>query len=258
MSQELFKLIKVYLLIFLVFILFFASLPFARAITISPVILEISGTPGQSLRQGFKLMNETNKPSNFYLSAMNFKQKEGAEGEPQFFEALSGEESLANWMRFTKEPIFLNPGEVKQLEFTIDIPSYAAAGGYFAALFAGDAPTNFSGSGVGVSAKVGMLILLRVEGKVIEDGKLLEFKLKQGKKIYNSLPVDFIYRFENLGNVHLKPSGFIEIRNMVGRLSASLSVEPKNILPSSVRTFENQWLKKFYNEKPKSFLETIK
>lgn len=248
-----------FLFIFFVAVPLFLLVNTAQSITISPVILELGGSPGQTLKQGFKLLNETDKPANFYLSAMNFKQKEGAEGEPQFFEAEPGEESLAKWINFSKDPIFLKPGEVKQLEFTINIPPYAPAGGHFGALFAGNTPSDITGSGVGVSAKVGMLILLRVEGKIVEQGKLLEFKLKDGKRVYNSLPVNFLYKFENSGNVHLKPSGFIEIRNIFGGLAESLVVNKNqsNVLPSSVRTFESEWLKKIYNEPPKSFFEKV-
>ena len=43
-------------------------------------------------------------------------------------------------------------------------------------------------------------ILLSVKGNVLEAGGLLDFKLKDNKIFYNSLPVSFIYRFKNDGD----------------------------------------------------------
>lgn len=234
-------------------------LSFSHALTVSPPSLELGGFPGDNIRTNFRVFNETNETKTFYISTANFKAKEGKEGEP-FFEGEITEDTLAGWIEYSKSPIVLSSGETRQIEFKINIPSWASAGGHFGAIFLGDRPPEVGSTGVGVASKIGVLLLLRVEGKIIEQGKLLEFKLKDDKNVYNFLPVDFAYRFENSGNVHLKPSGFIEIRNIFGGLAASLAVNEKksNVLPASSRTFENQWLKKLYNEPPKSFWEKIK
>lgn len=239
----------------LILSLIFVFPQFSRALTISPLLLELGGFPGDNIKTSFRVFNETDKTGTYYLSTANFKPKEEGDGEP-VFESDTAEESLATWINYQKDPIVLKSQETRQIEFSINIPPYAPAGGHFAAIFLSDQPPQVSGTtGVGVSSKIGMLILLRVEGKIIEEGKLTEFKLKDNKKVFNYLPVDFIFTFENSGNVHLKPTGFIEIRNLFGNLSASLPVEEKNVLPLSSRTFKNQWLKKLYNEPPKSFLE---
>lgn len=231
----------------------------ADALTVSPYLLELGGSPGDTLSSSFQVFNETNSPKTLYISTDNFTVRQDREGEP-FFVGEVSEDTLAAWIEYSKSPIYLAPGEAKQIEFKIKIPSFAPAGGHFAAIFLGDKPTKTESTAVGVVSRTGVMILLRVEGKIIEQGRLLEFKLKDRKSVFNSLPVAFTYRFENFGNVHLKPTGFIEIRNMFGGLAASLVVNEKNsiVLPSSVRTFENQWLKKFYNEPPQSFFETIK
>lgn len=60
-------------------------------------------------------------------------------------------------------------------------------------------------------------------------------------------PITFVTRIKNEGNIHVKPSGDIEIRDMFGNLSATLPInkqEPKsNVLPDSTRRFETQFNK---------------
>jgi hypothetical protein len=67
------------------------------------------------------------------------------------------------------------------------------------------------------------------------------------KKVYEFLPVDFLVRLNNNGNVHAAPRGNIFIKNSAGKEVALLEVnfEKGNILPSSKRIFEARFKEGF-------------
>lgn len=227
-------------------VLFFLVAPFlVNALTISPPVFELQGNPGDKLTITLKVFNELNSQGVYYLSAMNFKAKGEERGEPFFYEATE-EGEIASWFVLNNEPIFLEPGERKEIPIEIIIPKTASAGGHYGGIFLGTQPPgDISGSGVSISGKIGALILIKVSGDIKEMGKLLEFKLSQNKALYKALPINFYWRFENLGNVHLKPQGNIEIKNLFGRSSDVLVANPikGSILPGSVRKYNVAWQK---------------
>lgn len=76
-------------------------------------------------------------------------------------------------------------------------------------------------------------------------------------------------RFENTGTVHIKPAGRIEIKNLFGKkiseILVNIAVQPdgkeepvSNVLPQSIRKFENSWTKREVEEMPKGFFEKLK
>jgi hypothetical protein len=53
-------------------------------------------------------------------------------------------------------------------------------------------------------------------------------------------PLDLEARFRNEGTVHEAPSGFIEVRNMLGSLVATGTLPVRNVLPGNVRRVSAQ------------------
>ncbi len=222
---------------FLICSLFFSSK--ANALTFTPVRMEINGNPGQVLSEEMTLINERPTTETYYSSYMNF-EAQGETGTPNFVEA---HDDLGTWMK-AQPSITLAPGQSKIVPITITIPKDADAGGHFAAVFWGTTPNTPAGGGqVTIGAKSGILILLRVNGAVNENGGVLEFSTKNKQSFFTSLPVTFYYRFQNSGNDRIKPAGSIKMQNIIGLTSAKISGNPVegNILPKSVRKFETVW-----------------
>jgi len=219
----------------------------SQALTISPLRIELSTNRGQEVEDVVKIFNETDKPLTLFVSTANFTAK-GEGGEPYFISLPEGEEDLADWIEVEKGPITVSSLEQKVIPFKVKVPAWAPPGGHFAAIFFSTAAPEIKGSaGVGIIGKVGALVLLRVSGDFKEEGKLAEFSLKEEKKFYDHLPVDFLIRFENTGTVHLKPAGDITIKNLLGRTSAIIEVNKTkgNVLPESTRRFEASWQENF-------------
>ncbi len=232
-----------FLLAFALTLGLFGTVPGADALTVSPVKLELRGDPGATVGSSFRLINEQDSETTFYVSFANF-EAQGEDGTPSFVESGT---DLATWIRLIPaelNSVTLAPGASQDIYFEVNIPEDATPGGHFAAIFWGTSPESAGESmDLGLGAKVGILTFLSVNGQVDEEGGLIEFGLAEDKKVYNTLPVDFYYRFQNDGGDRVVPQGMISIKNIFGvetdEVSANLS--ESNVLPLSVRRFEVSW-----------------
>jgi len=227
------------ILLCFVFAVSFASSVFA--LTISPVKLEISGDPGQTLHSEIELFNEQDETKTFYSSSQNFEAR-GESGAPYFLPETN--KGLASWIK-VQESIVLEAEERKKIPFSIQIPQGTEAGGYFAAILWGTSPPQQS-AGLSIGGKLGMLILLSVTGELKEGGGLLDFKINEGRRVVNSLPITFVYRFSNDGSERVKPMGELKVKNLFGFTTVTLNANRQdgNVLPGSIRKFEILWLGK--------------
>lgn len=220
----------------------FGFFSFAHALTISPARIEISGDPGASVGGQFTLINEQPTPQTYYASYENFTAQ-GETGAPAFSADKVG---LDSWMSVVPPQITIAPGQAVQVPYVIAIPHDADPGGYFAAIFWSTAPPSTDTSQVSIGAKVGLLILLRVNGQVTESAGITQFDRNGHGFFYTTLPVTLRYKFRNSGGDRVEPKGAIAIRDTVFLPSDHLDANTTtgNILPNSVRQFTVTWLKK--------------
>ncbi len=211
------------------------SLGVATALTISPAREELTGDRGESIAKTFLVINEQDTDQVLYTSVEAF-DSQGESGTPNF---TPGTDGLPSWITIT-DKVTIKKGERITIPYTVTIPQDADAGGHFAAVFLSTVPPSADGGQVSVGAKVGMLILLKVTGDIKEEGGLSSFTIKEDKKVLSSIPVDFVYRFNNAGNDRVKPAGDIVIRNSIGMETARINANQNegNVLPGSVRRFD--------------------
>lgn len=247
--------------IFLITIFFLAGFLLsqsAQATTISPLIVEIDLDPGQVDQTIMKIFNETDQDLYLNGSIETFQPK-GEGGEAEILPADVANESIS-WLKLPLNSIALNPGEAIQVPLIIDIPSNAGVGGYyFAIMWETVAGPKLENNQVGISSRVGTLILLKINGEVQEELKISSFNLKNKGKFYNSLPIVFLSHLKNSGNIHLKPQGHITIKNIFGQVSEVLPFNNQNgnILPQSIRRFETTWPNNLSSDKH-NFLSGLK
>lgn len=241
-------------------ILFAFSFTQVKALTLTPVRIEVSGNPGDTVQSEITLINERETEETYYSSFSNF-EAQGETGSPNFVDPTEG---LGTWMR-TDDVVTMAPGTSKIVPVTISIPANAEPGGYFAAVFFGTSNPDISGGGqVSIGAKTGVLVLLRVNGDVNEDGGILEFGTEENNRFFTSLPVSFYYRFQNSGGDRVKPDGDIEIKHFIGFTKANVpaNVVQGNVLPGQIRRFTAVWQSKNGNSQyvkdDMSFFENVK
>lgn len=221
------------LLFFISSFLFFYSI--TQAVTVGPVKLEISADPGDVITGELFLMNEETKGTKSFTPDFEIFIEEG--GSKKF---LAEESDLATWFEIDY-PITLNSLESKNIPFTLRVPEDASPGGHFVVIWWSIVSPD-TGE-VSIITRAGILVYLTISGDIKEQGQILEFTTQNKKKFFGSSPINFAINFENTGNVHLKPKGEIQIKNIFGRTKAVIDVNTKDIsiLPQSKKTLNEEW-----------------
>lgn len=215
-----------------------------QALEIAPPILTLSANPGETLKTELNLRNISS--GNLIVTAeTNDFVAAGEDGTPKMILDDNGTDnpySLKDWVLPIGKHLMV-PRQIKKIPVTIVVPANASPGGHYGIIrFTGTAP-ELDGTGVSLSASLGSLVLLTVKGPVTEKLTIEEFSVTgNGKKtaVFESAPLSFTERIKNTGNIHERPAGQVTVTNMFGKKLAVLAVNapPRNILPASIRKFE--------------------
>ncbi|UFX83498.1 WxL protein peptidoglycan domain-containing protein [Candidatus Absconditicoccus praedator] len=260
---------------FVVFLMMFWGFGFA-GISISPLRFEFDLEPGESVDEVVRVSNNADESVTLYTSKEDFVAGDET-GNPQFVDRSdlpNPDNALSRWISASQENITLGPGETREISFSIDIPEDAEPGGHYGALFF--SPGGGDGQ-VSVVSRLGALMLVDVDGEVEIDGELSSFDFGRAlggeffeEDHFDSFPISFKTRFENKGNVHIQPTGRIEIIDEDGNQLEDIGKEritsPQgafvgeelvdyipindaggNVLPDSTRAFESEWQGFGYN-----------
>ncbi|MFH2063558.1 MAG: hypothetical protein ABIJ46_05450 [bacterium] len=216
------------------------------ALTISPPSFDYSLDAGDTALGVLRVFNETQFTETFYPSVMNFGANSDENGTPQFYPADEDRmgQGLAEWISVDTTKIELAPGERYNLPFSINVPeNNPRPGGHYGAIILASSPPVQGNVAVGISSKLASIILVRIAGDVKEIGSIAEFGFTNPKSWYNYPPIEMFLRFENAGNVHLRPTGNLIITNWYGHRVANIELnsEFKSVLPLSVRRFDLVW-----------------
>ncbi len=218
----------------------------AKRIAITPLNFDLKGKPGEKVEEVIRVLNPSYEETVTVKMTVEDMLPEGEEGKVIL--QLPTEEkttiALSQWISFEPETFVLQPREEKPIKFIIQIPENADPGGHYAGIIAGvyDAAAP-AGTGVGIITRIASLVLLTVEGEMKEDLKIVEFNAPSYSE-YG--PIKFLSRFENKGTVHVQPKAEIKIEDIFGKEVARLSVEPRNVLPNSIRKIETEWDQKWF------------
>ena len=227
-----------YLLIAGIFSTIFVTTNQAEAISLSPLTFELAVNPGEVVTNVLKITNTDAVPVNVTIKTEDFAAI-GEEGQVTLEEPTEDLTfSSARWVTANPSVLVLLPNESATIEFVISVPANAEPGGHYSSILATVSAAATQGGGSSIAQQVGSLILINVAGDVTENLRIEEF-FAAGYSEYG--PVGIISRFENDGTVHLKPRGFILIKNIFGKEIAKLDLPQRNVLPRSIRRIEVPW-----------------
>ncbi|HSE61323.1 MAG TPA: hypothetical protein VLA88_03435 [Candidatus Saccharimonadales bacterium] len=229
-----------------------------QAFSISPPLIELKADRGQTVTTKIRLTNVSNDELLIKVQFNDFGAKDETGAPNIIFDDTKGTTySLRNWIG-SPAPFKVKSKETKTVEFPIQVPKDAEPGGHYATIRFTGTSTAIEDSGVALNASIGALVLMQVAGDIKEDAAIADFfstASSSQTNFFESAPIGFVERIKNNGNVHIKPTGVIEVKNMFGSTIATLRVngdtkdqkdQPKSILPQSIRRFEqtlsNQWL----------------
>lgn len=218
----------------------------AQGAQISPALVELNAEKGKTYTLKVKVTNVTLTKLVYSTSVNDFESKDET-GSPSVLldSNLPSSASVVDWV--STDPEFtLDTREAREITATVTVPGDAEPGGHYGVIrFSGRAP-ELESSGVGLAASTGMLLLIRVSGDITESASLASFYTANSgnqTSFFETPPVEFITRIKNDGNIHVKPTGNIEVRDAFGNSVASIPINDtkSNVLPGSIRRFETEY-----------------
>jgi hypothetical protein len=212
------------------------------SLTTSPVSTELVGKPGSSVTTTLQVMNNNPTPVMITLQLDTFKAS-GTNGQAQILSPTSADNYI-NWVTFSQNSFTAQPGVWTPVQMTINLPSYASLGYYYAVLFK---PSQVVSSGKHTALLKGsnaILVLLNAESGT-EKPKITVTSFTSVDKIYEYLPATFKIDVYNSGDIYLPPTGNIFIskssnfKNIIDSLN--INTAAGNVLPGSSRIYSEQW-----------------
>jgi hypothetical protein len=222
----------------------------AQGLQISPTRIEINQiNPGESRSTTITVINITSSDLTYGSRVADFSASDES-GSPKINddEEIDSSISVKTWITGLPDNFILKARETKEIPIQINVPINAEIGGHYGVVLFPGTETEVDRTGVGLSASTGVLILISVgdASQINEEAEIEEFYSAANSKqssFFENSPIDFVVRIKNIGNVHVKPVGSIEISDMFGNVVGSLSVneQSSNVLPNSVRRFESSF-----------------
>jgi len=214
-----------------------------QALEIAPPVVNLTADPGETKNINISLRDISSNPL-VVSAAVNDFGANGEDGVPKLMidETEASPYSIKSWVDPLGQ-LTLQPRQVKTFPVTVRVPSDAAPGGYYGVIRFSANPPGVEGQGVSLSASLGALIFIRVNGEAKESVSFAEFytTASDGTKtsLFEGQPVSFIARIKNEGNVHEQPTGRIVVKDIFGNTvtNVNMNLDQRNILPGSIRKF---------------------
>lgn len=213
------------------------------AFTFTPDRLETEVYPGVPLTEELTLLNETGDVIRVVLTPVALDLSQAALGRATFLRSTAGDVSMA-WLRVSPDQLLLEPGQSRSVDITISAPASASgvlAGGIAAAVR--PVRSDESAGEVSIETVTGPFVFANVlSGTETKEGAIDTIGTAGGSRWFSALPVTFEVSFANNGTAYLKPVGEIEVRDVFGRLVATVPLDDQRlVLPHTRRTFNTRW-----------------
>jgi hypothetical protein len=206
----------------------------AAGLAVSPAILEVAGKPGETVERKFNIQNISGQPMPVSATLDRLRPTE-AEID------LSKSESFnaSQWIAISEPYHILDDKERRELTAVVSVPEDAEPGGHYATIIMQPmAPeTSLNGSGARIAPKVGILVFITVPGDAVRELSVNT----SASRLHLSKQVPFTAEFRNTGTIHALPTGKITIRNLFGSTKAELPLQPRIVLPNTVKEFAAEW-----------------
>jgi len=214
-----------------------------QGLEIAPPLINLSADPGQTVTAQIQIRDVTNTDL-IVTGAINDFVAAGEDGTPKLIleETEKSPYSIKDWISPLPE-LTLKSRQILPITITINVPSSAAPGGYYGVIRFTGTPPELKDTGVSLSASLGTLLLLTVNGTPKENLSIEEFSVNKNGgtgTVFESAPLQFVERLNNSGNIHEQPTGQATITDMFGNKVAVVNVNqpPTNILPGSIRKYD--------------------
>lgn len=230
--------------IFFIFLIFFLVIPTITeakvTLSIFPEKFDLEVSRGEILKDKIRISNSSDTPLTININLKNFSAGDETGGMVFKEEAADISYNPSQWIKFEKESFILEPGESKEIKFTLNVPANAEPGGHYAAAFF-QTEISPETAQARIMPTLAVLFLLKIKGaeekypaldKQIE---LVEFNVP---RFIEAGPVNLSFRVKNNDPIHIKAGGRLVIYNLFNRVKEEIKIEEQTILPGKIRFFE--------------------
>lgn len=225
-------------------------------LTVSPPVIELTAKPGDTVQEKFRVRNNTSTPIDLQISVRRLIS-DPTDGNPVPEDEAKGEE--LSWVTMEPAEFTARPSEWQDIGFTIEIPDTASYGYYYVFRIAPKEGSEVTTTGAEVKGEILIVTLLNVK-KDGANSKTELVNFRANSNINEYLPVEFMVKLANKGNVHVKPRGNIFISRGGGNEISILEVNPNvgSILPGGTREFASSWGEGFIVREPVMENDSVK
>ncbi len=210
----------------------------SKGLIVSPSIIEEVIKPGQDSKIKLEIKNPSHIPLPIKSYICEFDASDEVGGVEFDEDPDSDRLAMPNWGRIEDPDFVLQPNATREVEVILSTPNDLPPGGYYSTIFFEIlVPEKFyDASSLEIGGRVGALLFLVAEGDIVQKGKVSELKILNN--ILSNGPAQAEVKFSNTGNVHLRPSGKIEIKNMITGSTKTLEISNYTVLPQKTRKIE--------------------
>jgi hypothetical protein len=227
---------------FLIFPIFtlLSSFLYGQDWQVSPMLYQLTISRGDTISRFINVNNESDKIKNFMIYKKEWHYTEDGK-EPELEPGMLPR-GCANWISIAPQRFSVDPKSSRSVRYTIIVPKdLDQPGSYWTALYVepADAPafiSKMSGQGatfeIAFQIRAKIQIYLTLDGAIRKEGEITNIDV-----VFDSIENNVIVQstFVNSGNMWLKCSGTVEIRNDMGHTVASFDLPLFNCFPDDKR-----------------------
>lgn len=191
--------------------------------------VDLSARPGLALSFSFIVHNELAQSEQIILYLGDWDRNEF--GENRFYEPGTLPHSSATWIQVLPTSFVLGPGEVREIQGTVQVPAQAEPGTYWAIVFVQGEPrlVPYQGVMVTVTRRIGIKIYVTVEPAEAR-GEL------RGLEVRGLNPLWVWVKFANTGTKNLREvQALLRVIDVQGKTVAEARAPSVPCLPGSER-----------------------
>jgi hypothetical protein len=190
------------------------------SLSVSPAVVMLQGTPGQSTTQTLTIVNSSDQPFAFDMVA---KDALARNGKRVYIGAGELAGSIAATAVFSRRSVTVAPGERASVTITVTIPTKPASRAIIA-LFHGT--TRMKSAGRNATASLGMLMTFALSGNATATATPLSVRPPT-----RTTNLSISQQLVNSGSEPLLARGVLAIVNPAGALIAKQALPARRVLP---------------------------
>jgi hypothetical protein len=212
-----------------------ASTARAQEVSISaaPIRVEHLTKQGEKGTDVINLTNSGTTPVRLRVSIEEWTVDE--KGAPIFSKPAGAEYSCAAWIRVNPLDFRIEPGQTREIRYSLAVPSDVRDGGYHAAIVfrtVVDVKPGEPIKNVMIQGRLAVIVYERVGAPAVE-GRIERLRTKN-----RADGVDFILEISNSGAVHFRTKGKITVKDPTGRTVVELDVPDAPVIQGVRRLLE--------------------